>query len=1150
MKTLLQLQEQPKKVAFTFGRFNPPTTGHEKLIQKLANQGGEIMVFPSHSQDPKKNPLPHPRKIAYMKKMFPRYSKSIMTSKARNVFEISTDLYNKGYTDITMVVGSDRVKEFDALLKKYNGVKGTHGFYDFDSISVVSAGERDPDAEGVEGMSASKMRAAAVANDFDSFEMGLPRGFRDGKKLFDDIRKAMKVNETNWSTEEILRDAYIRGEMFNIGEEVQTTDGFIGEIVRKGTNYVVLETNGEFKKSWITDLIEAKKITKTKQAKGEVGDVKGTQPAKYYSKDAEGDAMSKDTKLARAKYFAKGGSRKDAPGDIDPKTGERQKTKPSQYTKKFKQMYGEQEKEPAKSDAQKDREEFKKLQKDKKVAQLQYRMAKDAEMVARLSQQEDSISENLEKFIKTNLDKIGVKYKHDYRQGTRTHIVKIDPKDHQKVTKALRHKLLHLKILIRRMDGSKIARNPNRTYKNEYVPEKYDSDKFFGGKGTPAQRTQLLKLQTKALKAFPSSPKQKEIKKEIDALRKKMGMKVSERKLTDAEKDKLKKLEKDIPMKDFMDRYGKDGKSVYYATLTKIAKGESIEEKDNPCWDTHKQVGMKIKNGKKVPNCVPKEEVSESIDEKNLTKSQQDRLDDLESYLGHLLRLRTPRTAEIDATKKKIKKLKSEFELDDDVNEMTGFNVPELIKTTIHRLTHPKGYKELIRRYMERVKDEKQKSGHQDSNGFILADISREMGFDRIKPIQMYINKLVRKGQLPQVLAAELEKEGDQKQTSMDNQLTHSNESYEIGKDYAQHTFKIDPYLAPENESRGYFTRTKSQSSKGKKLVSVVAPDIKKKLKGIDHKIEPDSTGTQIILTVDKSDVENVKRKVGLPNMVKVVSENPVLIARGASALSKISPSSAAGAATAIGQGLSKMSKGKTTSSKVRKQSRQNLKDELLDEKIAGLVNKSEKTGVPYSILKKSYDRGMAAWKGGHRPGATQQQWAFARVNSMLTGGKADPDLQAQIKKGGYKKKKKAKKEDVTEWYHSENTHKMYEERYGVEWRNKLNITYETMLSKLSEGLYDLVITEAEYQGRKVKLNDPFRLPSGSNKKFGVYVINDKGNVVKVTFGDPNMGINRDDPEARKNFRARHQCDTNPGPKYKARYWSCYQWRAGAKVDN
>ena len=95
----------------------------------------------------------------------------------------------------------------------------------------------------------------------------------------------------------------------------------------------------------------------------------------------------------------------------------------------------------------------------------------------------------------------------------------------------------------------------------------------------------------------------------------------------------------------------------------------------------------------------------------------------------------------------------------------------------------------------------------------------------------------------------------------------------------------------------------------------------------------------------------------------------------------------------------------------------------------------------------------------------------------------------------------------------------------------------------------DLVITEAEYQGKKVKLNDPFRLPSGSNSKFGVYVKNEKGNVVKVTFGDPNMEIKRDDPARRKNFRARHNCD-NTGPKRKARYWSCYQWRGGAKVDN
>jgi hypothetical protein len=89
-------------------------------------------------------------------------------------------------------------------------------------------------------------------------------------------------------------------------------------------------------------------------------------------------------------------------------------------------------------------------------------------------------------------------------------------------------------------------------------------------------------------------------------------------------------------------------------------------------------------------------------------------------------------------------------------------------------------------------------------------------------------------------------------------------------------------------------------------------------------------------------------------------------------------------------------------------------------------------------------------------------------------------------------------------------------------------------------------ISEAK---EKKTLNKPFRLPSGSKKKFGVYVKNEKGNVVKVTFGDPNMEIKRDDPERRKSFRARHQCDTNPGPKYKARYWSCKQWRAGKKVE-
>ena len=96
----------------------------------------------------------------------------------------------------------------------------------------------------------------------------------------------------------------------------------------------------------------------------------------------------------------------------------------------------------------------------------------------------------------------------------------------------------------------------------------------------------------------------------------------------------------------------------------------------------------------------------------------------------------------------------------------------------------------------------------------------------------------------------------------------------------------------------------------------------------------------------------------------------------------------------------------------------------------------------------------------------------------------------------------------------------------------------------------DLIIEDAEYQGKKVKLNDPIRNPSGSKKKFKVYVKNDKGNVVKVEFGDPNMEIKRDQPDRLKAYRARMNCDTDPGPKWKANYWSCWQWRANAPVDN
>ena len=201
MKTYQKFISEKKgdTVIFTFGRFNPPTVGHEKLItavQSVAkSKGGDFFVYPSHSQDPKKNPLSQPQKIKYMKKMFPKYKRNIVASTGKTALAIASELYSKGYTNLVMVVGSDRVQEFQKILDRYNGEDKAHGFYDYDKIEVVSAGERDPDAEGVEGMSASKMRAAAVAGDFKSFRMGTPKTLSDAdtKKLFNDIRKGMQL---------------------------------------------------------------------------------------------------------------------------------------------------------------------------------------------------------------------------------------------------------------------------------------------------------------------------------------------------------------------------------------------------------------------------------------------------------------------------------------------------------------------------------------------------------------------------------------------------------------------------------------------------------------------------------------------------------------------------------------------------------------------------------------------------------------------------------------------------------------------------------------------------------------------------------------------------------------------------------------------
>tara|TARA_Y100000361_G_scaffold148870_1_gene162319 strand:- start:140 stop:1348 length:1209 start_codon:yes stop_codon:yes gene_type:complete len=197
MKTFRDITEvKSKGVTFTFGRFNPPTAGHMKLADRLKSVGqrDDVFIYTSHSSDPKKNPLTFAQKRKFMNAMLPRGVK-VARSDARNVFDVANDLYSQGYREVKMVVGSDRIQEFQNLLKKYNGVKARHGYYNFQSIEIVSAGERDPDAEGIEGMSASKMRALAATEQEQEFLAALPKKFRMGKQLYKAVRKGMGLKE-------------------------------------------------------------------------------------------------------------------------------------------------------------------------------------------------------------------------------------------------------------------------------------------------------------------------------------------------------------------------------------------------------------------------------------------------------------------------------------------------------------------------------------------------------------------------------------------------------------------------------------------------------------------------------------------------------------------------------------------------------------------------------------------------------------------------------------------------------------------------------------------------------------------------------------------------------------------------------------------
>lgn len=191
------IKQRPRKhVAFCFGRMNPPTIGHARLMNATAraSMGGDYWIFLSHTQDPKKNPLDYNTKIDFIKAIFPRHAAHVSYGSLRTIMEIMEFLYHNNYTDVTYVCGNDRLPAFTELLNKYNGVEGGKTYYKFNSIDVVSSGPRDPDDEedAVAAVSASGARAAAEKGDFKAFKQITGAG-RYAKQLYRAVRQGMNI---------------------------------------------------------------------------------------------------------------------------------------------------------------------------------------------------------------------------------------------------------------------------------------------------------------------------------------------------------------------------------------------------------------------------------------------------------------------------------------------------------------------------------------------------------------------------------------------------------------------------------------------------------------------------------------------------------------------------------------------------------------------------------------------------------------------------------------------------------------------------------------------------------------------------------------------------------------------------------------------
>ena len=524
-------------IVISFGRFNPPTIGHEKVIEKVKEVAGTapFRIYPSHSTGDK-DPLPHAKKIAYMRKMFPKYKRNIVADKeAKTVIHIAEKLYKEGFTDLIMVAGSDRVKEFDTLLQRYNGKPDRKGkiIYDFNSLKVVNAGQRDPDAEGVTGMSASKMRKAAADGDFDSFKMGIPNTIKDTekKKLYLDVRKHMGIRERRdmgeMNTFEELRDKYLVGKIWKTGDLVEA-NGYTGKVVNRGTNYLSFaDEDGKIHKVWLHEIsIDERNYRK--------------EYDNYHSKPEQVERRSSRNKARRAM-----GDKAVKGKDVGHKDNNPLNNDPDNLRNE---------------DPSKNRREPR-LREDNLDEMAWYR-----KVMAKIDQ---------------------LTHPRGYDKVVKDYVAGMKDKEHKKhpsawASEVARQYRMSPRAVIMYINKLVQKGALPKELNAEYIPEQHSFKKF-------VNQIQEKKIEGLENKAKKSKYTYATLKKVYDR-----GM--------GAYKTNPGSVRPNVT----------SPQQWAMARVNSFLKGghkqdDDLKEADGPCWDGYKQVGMKKKNGKDVPNCVPEE---------------------------------------------------------------------------------------------------------------------------------------------------------------------------------------------------------------------------------------------------------------------------------------------------------------------------------------------------------------------------------------------------------------------------------------------------------------------------------------------------------------------------------------------------------------